>query len=54
MYHSRNFFRVRQLSLAVQRAEETQLPLSSPESCIQVQDVLDLSESSPNWIMELN
>ena len=40
----RTFFRLRQLSLSVQGLEETQLPLSSPESCIQVQDVLDLSE----------
>ena len=40
----RTFFRLRQLSLKVQQLEEDALPLSSPETCIQVQDVLDLSE----------
>jgi hypothetical protein len=41
----RTFFRLRQLSLEVQGKPETQLPLSNPDSCIQVQDVLDLSKS---------
>ena len=40
----RTFFRLRQLSLDAQAREETQLPLSSPDSCVQVQDVLDLSK----------
>jgi len=40
----RTFFRLRQLSLEVQGKPETQLPLSSPDSCIQIQDVLDLSK----------
>ena len=42
----RTFFRLRQLSLEVQGLTETKLPLSSPDTCIQVQDVLDLSELS--------
>ena len=41
----RTFFRLRQLSLEVQSKPETQLPLSNPDSCIQIQDVLDLSKS---------
>ena len=40
----RTFFRLRQLSLEVQAKPETQLPLSNPDSCIQIQDVLDLSK----------
>ena len=40
----RTFFRLRELSLCVQGLEEKTLPLSSPDSCIQVQDVLDLSK----------
>ncbi len=40
----RTFFRLRQLSLEVQGLEERTLPLTSPDTCIQVQDVLDLSE----------
>ena len=40
----RTFFRLRQLSLEVQGKMETQLPLSNPDSCIQIQDVLDLSK----------
>ena len=40
----RTFFRLRQLSLDAQGMEETHLPLSSPDSCVQVQDVLDLSK----------
>ncbi len=43
----RTFFRLRQLSLDVQGMEETKLPLSSPDTCIQVQDVLDLSKLDP-------
>ena len=42
----RTFFRLRQLSLDAQGMEETHLPLSAPDSCVQVQDVLDLSELS--------
>merc|ERR1719259_477503 len=41
----RTFFRLRQLSLDAQGMEETHLPLSSPDSCVQVQDVLDLNNS---------
>lgn len=40
----RTFFRLRQLSLDVQGLDETYLPLSSPDSCVQVHDVLDLSK----------
>ena len=41
----RTFFRLRQLSLDLQGREETQLPLSSPDSCVQVHEVLDLNNS---------
>ena len=40
----RTFFLLRDLSLIVQGLEESKLPLSNNESCIQVQDVLDLSK----------
>jgi len=39
------FFKLRQLSLDIQGQLETKLPLSSPDSCVQVQDVLDLNNS---------
>lgn len=41
----RTFFSLRQLSLDLQEREETQLPLSSPDSCVQVHEVLDLNNS---------
>ena len=41
----RTFFKLRQLSLDIQGHLETKLPLSSPDSCVQVQDVLDLNNS---------
>merc|ERR1719361_2285798 len=41
----RTFFRFRQLSLDLQIRVETRLPLTSPDTCIQVQDVLDLNNS---------
>ena len=41
----RTFFKLRQLSLGIQGCHETKLPLSSPDSCVQVQDVLDLNNS---------
>ena len=41
----RTFFRLRQLSLDIQSLEETKLPLSSPDTCVHVQDVLDLSKA---------
>ena len=50
----RTFFRLRQLSLTVQGREETKLPLSSPASCIQVQDVLDLSEYWKDFVYTVN
>ncbi len=49
----RTFFRLRELSLAMQQLEETKLPLSSPDTCIQVQDVLDLSECIHTYLQVL-
>nr|CAD7198518.1 unnamed protein product [Timema douglasi] len=40
----RVFFLVRQLSLTLRGEEEGQLPLTNPQACVQVDNVLDLSE----------
>eukprot|EP00093_Oithona_nana_P002907 02907.XXX_1098_61101_1 [CDS] Oithona nana genome sequencing. len=49
----RTFFRLRQLSLEIQNRPETKLPLSSPDSCIQVQDVLDLNQNPNFYVVNL-
>ncbi len=40
----RVFFLLRELTLTLRGEPETALPLTNPQSCIQVDDVLDLSE----------
>lgn len=40
----RVFFLVREMSLAVRDEPDTHLPLTNPAACVQVADVLDLSE----------
>ncbi|XP_063234490.1 protein CLEC16A homolog isoform X2 [Bacillus rossius redtenbacheri] len=42
---TRAFFLVRELSLALRAEPETQLPLTSPQACVQVDHVLDLNNS---------
>lgn len=41
----RVFFLIRDLSLTLNMEVETQLPLTNPINCIQVDNVLDLSKS---------
>lgn len=41
----RVFFLIRELSLMLSMEQETQLPLTNPQSCVQVNNVLDLNNS---------
>ncbi|XP_043671928.1 protein CLEC16A homolog isoform X2 [Vespula pensylvanica] len=41
----RVFFLIRELSFTINMEEETQLPLTSPDNCVQVTNVLDLNNS---------
>ncbi|XP_043502979.1 protein CLEC16A homolog isoform X2 [Polistes fuscatus] len=41
----RVFFLIRELSLTVNMEEETQLPLTNPDNCVQLTNVLDLNNS---------
>ncbi|KAJ9577624.1 hypothetical protein L9F63_005811, partial [Diploptera punctata] len=41
----RVFFLIRELSLMLSLEQETQLPLTNPQSCVQVDNVLDLNNS---------
>jgi len=41
----RVFFLIRELSLTLNMEVETQLPLTNPANCVQVNNVLDLSKS---------
>lgn len=41
----RVFFLIRELSLILNMEVETQLPLTNPANCVQVNNVLDLSKS---------
>lgn len=41
----RVFFLIRELSLILNMEMETQLPLTNPVNCVQVNNVLDLSKS---------
>jgi hypothetical protein len=40
----RVFFLIRELSLLLAMEPETQLPLTNPQACVQVNNVLDLSK----------
>lgn len=42
----RVFFLIRELSLTLNMEVETQLPLTNPANCVQVNNVLDLSKKS--------
>lgn len=54
----RVFFLLRDLSLALYNEVENQLPLTSPISCVQINNVLDLSKLNFNMnrtlLIELN
>lgn len=41
----RVFFLIRELSLTLNMEVETQLPLTNPANCVQIDNVLDLSKS---------
>lgn len=41
----RVFFLIRELSLTLNMERETQLPLTNPADCVQVDNILDLSKS---------
>lgn len=41
----RVFFLIRELSLTLNMEVETQLPLTNPVNCVQVNNVLDLSKN---------
>lgn len=41
----RVFFLIRELSLTLNMEMETQLPLTNPANCVQVNNVLDLSKN---------
>lgn len=41
----RVFFLIRELSLTLNMEAETQLPLTNPANCVQVDNVLDLSNN---------
>lgn len=47
----RVFFLIRELSLILNMEVETQLPLTNPANCVQVNNVLDLSKSYLNHMV---
>ena len=50
----RVFFLIRELSLLLAMEPETQLPLTNPQTCVQVNNVLDLSKlSNTDWNFEI-
>ncbi|XP_044589719.1 protein CLEC16A homolog isoform X3 [Cotesia glomerata] len=46
----RVFFIIRELSLTLNKETETQLPLTNPANCVQVNNVLDLSKNNSDLI----
>lgn len=49
----RVFFLIRELSLTLNMEVETQLPLTNPANCVQVDNVLDLSKNLSIFIYYL-
>jgi hypothetical protein len=50
----RVFFLIRELSLLLAMEPETQLPLTNPQACVQVNNVLDLSKlPNTDWNFEI-
>lgn len=47
----RVFFLIRELALTLNMEAETQLPLTNPANCVQVNNVLDLSKNSSHNII---